>query len=119
MNQQHVDILSFLLASLLGFLTGPYPAAIFIAFVASFARTAFENSCQESHSQCFYKWMRYFIISTGVAMFMVSVCAYMALDMHLSVMTSAFFTIFSEELLTISKSNVGKVLMYVVKRTTK
>ena len=113
------DFLAVLITLAIGFTAGPYPAAIFIALIASFTRTAFENVCYTSHSQCFFRWMRYFVMSLGISLFMVSACLYTKLDTHLSVMVSAFFAVFSEETLRFGKANVEKVLSFLISRGQK
>ena len=115
----NIDVANAFLTIVLGFLAGPYPAALFIAFIGSLTRTAFEDTCNTNHKECFVKWRRYFIIAVGVAMFMVSACAWASFDVHLTVMTTAFFTIFSEELLIICQRNVKTVMAWVIKRSDK
>lgn len=115
--QHNLDTLS---AIVLGVVTttiaGPYMGAIVIAFVASFTRTAFENICGEHHWQCFLRWIRYFLMATGVAMFCVSVSGAFEWNNHVSVMFGGFFACFAHETIEFCKNKVDFVLNKLLKK---
>ncbi len=113
-----IDTLSALiLGSVATIVGGPYMGAIVIAFVASFTRTAFENSCEISHRQCFKKLLRYFFMALGMSTLLVSVSAWMELNQHASVVVGGLFACFAEESIGFIKTNhsmlIKKIIMVI------
>ena len=92
------------------FISGPYSGALVIAFVASFTRTAFEDSCGASHWACIRRWLRFFIMAVGIAFMMVEVAAWMTIPTHPAIIIAGFFACFAEETLTALKSLPKKVI---------
>jgi hypothetical protein len=101
------------------FMTGPYWGAFVIAFVASFTRTAFEDSCGSSHTVCFRRWMRFLMMAMGVSFLMVSVAAWMLIPTHPSIVFAGFFACFAEETLTALKHMPKKIIEKFFSEVTK
>lgn len=105
------DIIASVTAGLVTtFLTGPYWGALVIAFVASFTRTAFEDQCGSSHSVCFKRWMRFFMMATGISLLMVSVAAWMLIPSHPAIVLAGFFACFAEETIKALKVMPKKII---------
>lgn len=100
------------------FFTGPYWGALVIAFIASFTRTAFESACGTSHWTCFKRWMRFFIMATGVSFMMVSVAAWMTLPTHPSIILAGLFACFAEETIMILRKTHSAILSKFIKGAT-
>lgn len=110
-----LDTLSALiLGAIATVVAGPYMGAIVIAFVASFTRTAFENSCEISHRQCLKKLLRYFFMALGVSTLLVSFAAWVNLDQHASVVIGGIFACFAEESIGFIKTNHSKLIKKLI-----
>ncbi len=101
------------------FFTGPYWGAMVIAFVASFTRTAFEDQCGNSHTVCFRRWMRFFMMATGISFLMVSVSAWIALPSHPAIVAAGFFACFAEETLQALKALPKRIINKMIQDVTK
>jgi hypothetical protein len=90
-----------------------------IAFIASFTRTAFEDDCGGSHSICFRKWMRFFVMALGISFLMVSVSAWLKLPDHPGIVMAGFFACFAEETLTIFRRTHRRITDRFIKDNLK
>jgi hypothetical protein len=117
-TQTEEAVISIGTGLVVSFFTGPYWGALVIAFVASFTRTAFESACGSSHLACFKRWMRFFIMATGISFMMVSVAGWMALPPHPATVLAGFFACFAEETLTIFRKAHKVITNRLIKEVT-
>lgn len=111
-----IDALSALiLGSVATIIGGPYIGAMVIAFIAALTRTAFENTCENSHRQCVKKFIRYLFMALGMSTLLVSVSAWMELSQHASVVIGGLFACFAEEAIAFVKMNHGMLLKKIVR----